>query len=49
MEGDEIMKHTKKSYAILRSTDNNWKHKLGEIVNRDKGTTTRISKYNFQY
>ena len=32
MEGDEIMKHTKKSYAILRSKENNWKHKLGEIV-----------------
>jgi hypothetical protein len=31
MAENEIIKHTKKSYAIIKSKDNDWKHKLREI------------------
>lgn len=32
MADEEIMKHTKKAYGILKSKESNWKHKLKEII-----------------
>jgi hypothetical protein len=32
MSEQEVIKHAKKTYAILKSTENGWKHKLFDII-----------------